>query len=215
MPRIRRLQRLRHGLWLGVILFNGTHLGRAVMKWKEPRDADDGSQDVAPTDPESNASATTETDPFVELETKVIELEDKLLRARADYDNLQKRQVREAELERERAKARIIEPFLQVFEFAQMAATEAEKQPGALAEGVKMLVREFERHLHDLGVRAFGGVGDSFDPSLHEATGEADGDVEPGQVSSVLRPGYRLGERVLRYAKVTTQPDASGSTDAE
>lgn len=150
-----------------------------------------------------------EIDPFAELGTKVQEMEDKLLRARADYDNLQKRHMRDAELERERAKARIIEPFLQVFEFAQMAALQAEKSPGALAEGVKMLVREFERHIQEQGVTPFGALGDSFDANLHEASGELDGGVGVGLISSVVRQGYRLGERVLRYAKVTVQPEAS------
>lgn len=172
----------------------------------------------APTDaaPESQADApeiieddAPEPNPIAELESKVQELEDKLLRARADYDNLQKRHARDAELERERQKARVLEPFLQVFEFAQMAAKEAEKQPGSLAEGVKMLVREFERHLDEQGLKPFGTVGDAFDANLHEATGELNADgVEPGAVSSVLRQGYRLGERVLRYAKVTVQPNS-------
>lgn len=176
---------------------------------KEPvtDDADAAPQPVVDDEAQvMDAPDEDDEDPFAELAGKVQELEDKLLRARADYDNLQKRHARDAELERERQKARIIEPFLQVFEFAQMAAKEAEKHPGALAEGVKMLVREFERHLDEQGVKPFGAAGDRFDPNLHEAVGEADGGVEPGQVSTVLRSGYRLGDRVLRYAKVTTQP---------
>lgn len=179
----------------------------------DAKDAPDGAG--SPQDDEAKASVdapdvheggTADEDPFAALEAKILEMEDKLLRARADYDNLQKRHAREAELEKERQKARLIEPFLQVFEFAQMAAREAEKHPGSLAEGVKMLVREFERHITEQGVAPFGAVGDVFDANLHEAVGEADGDVDPGRVSSVLRPGYRLGDRVLRYAKVTTQP---------
>lgn len=150
----------------------------------------------------------TDADPVMGLEAKVSELEGKLLRARADYDNLQKRHLREGEMERERAKARVLEPFLQVFEFAQMAAMEAEKSGGALGEGVKMLVREFERALTEQGIESFGQAGDRFDAGLHEATGESDvPGIAPGHVSGVMRPGYKLGERVLRYAKVTVQPE--------
>lgn len=159
--------------------------------------------------PESDVDAAPEApvDSMEALQAQVADLEDKLLRARADYDNLQKRHLREADAERARAKARVIEPFLQVFEFAQMAATEADKHPGALAEGVKMLVREFDRHIHEQGVVSFGAVGEPFDAGLHEATGEAAVDgVDAGAVSTVVRPGYKLGERVLRYAKVTVQP---------
>lgn len=168
---------------------------------EEPVSQEDAA-DVAPEPPTEEPLT-----PLEAAEAKVAELEDKLLRARADYDNLQKRHAREQELDRERAKARILEPFLQVFEFAQMAAAEAEKSPGALAEGVKMLTREFDRHLREQGIQPFGAVGDTFDPNLHEATGETAVDgVAAGSVSTILRPGYRLGERVLRYAKVTTQP---------
>lgn len=146
-------------------------------------------------------------DPLTAAEERIAALEDKVLRARADYDNLQKRHLREADAERARAKARVLDPMLQVFEFAQMAAVEAEKSPGALAEGVKMLVREFERHLEEQGIARFGTVGETFDANLHEATGEFEADgVAPGCISTVVRPGYKLGERVLRYAKVTTQP---------
>ncbi len=184
------------------------------MAKKAKSDSEPVAEPVSEETPEGQDSNPEELDenPFAELESKVHELEDKLLRARADYDNLQKRHARDAELERERQKARILEPFLQVFEFAQMAAKEAEKQPGSLSEGVKMLVREFERHLDEQGLRPFGAVGDAFDPNLHEATGELETDgVDPGAVSTVIRQGYRLGERVLRYAKVTVQPEATDS----
>lgn len=141
------------------------------------------------------------------LAEELAEVKDKLLRSVADYDNLRKRHARDAELERERIRARILEPFLQVFEYARLAAAEAEKTPGALAEGVKMLTREFERTLHGEGLVPFGEVGDRFDANLHEAVAEepADG-VAAGAISRVLRPGYRLGERVLRYAKVAVAP---------
>ncbi len=149
-----------------------------------------------------------------DLAAQVAELEDKLLRARADYDNLQKRHLRDQDAEKARAKARVIEPFLQVFEFAQMARTEAEKTPGALAEGVKMLVREFDRAITDQGIMAFGEPGEPFDANLHEATGEADVEgIQPGHISGVMRPGYKLGDRVLRYAKVTIQPAPAAADD--
>lgn len=134
------------------------------------------------------------------VEDEIASLTDKLARARADYVNLEKRIARDAALERERVRARVLEGFLQVFEFGKMAQVEAEKSPGPLADGVSMLVREFERLLSTEGVDMFGAVGEKFDGSMHEAISAEEGDA--GTIVRVVAPGYRLGERILRYAKV-------------
>ncbi len=140
-------------------------------------------------------------------------MKEKLLRARADYDNLVKRQQRDAALERERVKARVLENFLQVYEYGRMAAAEAEKQPGPLAEGIKMVVREFDRMLDLEGVRPTGVVGEPFDPRLHEAIDTVTSQETPhDHIERVAAPGYLLGERVLRYAKVVV---ARTDSDAE
>ncbi len=152
--------------------------------------------------------AAPETDPTAALQAENADLKDRLARARADYINLQKRVERDAAAERDRVKARVLEGFLQVYEYGQMAAFEAERNPGPLAEGVKMIVREFDRLLEDTGVRPIGKVGDDFDQDVHEAFAtEAVEGVQPGKVSRVIATGYKLGERVLRYAKVAVAPE--------
>lgn len=169
---------------------------------EEPREALEEEGASGPSRPEVEA-----------LQTEVASLNDRLARARADYANLQARTEREAALERLRVKARFLEGFLQVYEYGRMAVAEAERSPGPLAEGVKMVVREFERLLEAEGVRAVGAPGDAFDASLHEAVDEEPADdVAPGGVVRVVQPGYRLEDRVLRYAKVIV---ASSAADSE
>ncbi|MGB1586559.1 MAG: nucleotide exchange factor GrpE [Thermoplasmatota archaeon] len=183
-----------------------------------PNDAADSTPDEGVETPVETVDAAEERTPDAApeltaeeaLQAEVAELKDRLLRARADYDNLVKRHARDAALERERVKARVVEGFLQVYEFGQMAVIEAEKEPGPLAEGVKMIVREFDRLLESEGVQTIGKVGEPFDKSQHEAVEEAAADgVEPGHISRVVRNGYRLGDRVLRYAKVAVAPEAA------
>lgn len=169
---------------------------------------------VSPEDPDTDApqgdAPEAETTDAPDLEAEVAALRDKLLRARADYDNLVKRTERDAALERERVKARVLEHFLQVYEYGRMAAQEAEREPGPLAQGVQMVVREFERLLESEGVRTVGTVGEAFDRTHHEAVAEeAVEGVAPGHVSRVVTQGYLLGERVLRYARVAVAPDDS------
>lgn len=151
-------------------------------------------------------------DALARLQAELAEWKDKALRARADYDNLARRTAREAQLERERNKARVLEEFLPLAELAQMAAHQAQAHPGPLSEGVVMLAREFDRLLEREGVTRTGAVGEATDPARHEvlATEAADG-VPPGCVARVIQPGYLLGGRVLRYAKVAVAPPAGGS----
>ncbi len=173
-------------------------------------------QDEGPNAPSGDAPQEDGPDRVTQLETELADMRDRLARARADYSNLQKRIERDAALERERVKARVLEGFLQVYEYGQMAAFEAERNPGPLADGVKMVVREFDRLLQNEGVQPIGTPGESYDRTAHEACAtEAAEGVEPGHVSRVISQGYRLGDRVLRYAKVAVAPaDGDQTTDA-
>jgi molecular chaperone GrpE len=157
---------------------------------------------------DSNANAEESlADSDAAMAAEIVALKARLARARADYDNLQKRQQRDAALERDRVKGRVLEDFLQVYEYGKMAEFEAERNPGPLAQGIKMVIREFDRLLENNGVLPIGTLGEPFDGSHHDAvdTLAADG-VEPGHVSKVVQTGYRLGDRVLRAAKVAVAP---------
>lgn len=137
---------------------------------------------------------------------------DRMARARADYDNLQKRVARDAAQERERAKARVVEGLLPLHELCQMAAHQAQAHPlpeaaQGVVEGLVLLAREFHRFLEREGLVPIGEVGEAFDGTMHEAVAEeAADDVAPGHVSRVIQPGYKLGDKVLRFAKVAVAP---------
>lgn len=192
------------------MLGDGASVSFSNRAWLAGAMTQDDATPEAGDEPIEATEAPPEPTPEEALQAEVADLKDRLLRARADYDNLVKRQARDAALERERVKARVLEGFLQVYEFGQMAAVEAEKEPGPLAEGVKMIVREFDRLLEGEGVQTLGKVGEPFDKSQHEAVEEAAADgVEPGHISRVVRNGYRLGDRVLRYAKVAVAPNTA------
>jgi len=163
----------------------------------------------ADADAPSSAGPTTPEAATAALRAQAEEWREKALRARADYDNLQRRTAREAQVERERQKARVLEGFLPLAELAHMAARQAEAHPGPLSEGIVMLAREFDRLLEREGVTRIGQLGETADPQRHEVLAtEAAKDVAPGKVSRVIQPGYLLGDKVLRYAKVAVAPPA-------
>jgi molecular chaperone GrpE len=149
-----------------------------------------------------------------QLRGEVQQMKDRWVRARADYDNLQKRVARDAAAERDRNRARILEGVLPLREMCRLAERQAEPlqedHPG-LSEGLSMLVREFDRFLEAEGLVPVGAVGDAFDGSMHEAVAsEPTTDVPAGHVARVIQPGYRLGEKVLRFAKVSVAQDPGG-----
>lgn len=165
------------------------------------------SADPAPSPPESPSDAVA-VDAAMAAELAL--WKDKALRARADYDNLSRRVARDAALERDRAKARVLEHFIPLNELAQMAAHQAEAHPGPVTEGVVLLAREFARMLEREGLTPVGTVGEAFNATHHEAVAtEAVDGVAAGCVSRVIQPGYRLGDKVLRYAKVAVAPAQS------
>ena len=163
---------------------------------------DEDAADAADAPAPSDAAAVDQA-----MAAELLAWKDKALRARADYDNLQKRVARDAALERERAKARVLEHFIPLNELAQMAGHQAQEHPGPLSEGVTLLAREFARMLEREGLTAIGTVGEPFNAAHHEAVAtEAAEGVAPGAVARVIQAGYRLGDKVLRHAKVTVAP---------
>jgi molecular chaperone GrpE len=129
--------------------------------------------------------------------------DDSYLRLAADFDNYRKRVAREsAELSR-RANERLLNELLPVLDDLERALeAAAQHEEAKLEEGVRLVHRSLlglvERH----GLQEIE-TGGSFDPHIHEALLAQPGEgAEAGTVLQVLQKGYRLGDRVLRPARV-------------
>lgn len=147
------------------------------------------------------------------LREEVEALQDKLLRQAAEYQNYRRRSEGDrAEAVRQGRQA-VLLPVLDVFDDlrrsldAARRATEQDASAApadALAEGVELVYKKFEDALAKLGVAAIEAVGKPFDEDEHEAMMQqpAPDDAESGTVLAEIQPGYRLGDRVLRHARV-------------
>jgi molecular chaperone GrpE len=183
----------------------------------------DGAQDTPPADwPTGDGDPSLGTRPGANplpptdlRDAQLADLRERLARARADYDNLHKRVQRDAHLERERARARVLEGLLPVLELARMAAHQAELHASPISEGVVLMAREFLRALEREGLSPIDAAGVPFDRQAHEAVGEeVMAGVPPGHVTRIIQPGYRLGDKVLRFAKVAVAPAGAGVPEA-
>lgn len=130
-------------------------------------------------------------------------LED-LQRLKAEFENYRKRMVREQTGMVERASASIVErllPILDNFELALMAADRT-KDYESMVRGVEMVYGELLEVLKREGLERIESLHKPFDPELHEAVMHADGEGDEIVVLDEMRPGYKLGGRVIRPAMV-------------
>lgn len=125
-------------------------------------------------------------------------LED-LQRLQAEYVNYRRRVDRDRAVAGELAVLGVVEALLPVLDEIELA-----RQHGELADGpFASIAEKLETSLGRFGWERFGAAGEPFDPTVHEALMHAESaDVEEPTVTQVLQPGHRVGERVVRAARV-------------
>lgn len=142
-----------------------------------------------------------------------------LQRVSAEYTNYRRRAEREKAAVGDATKATVVAQFLDVVDDLDRARAHGDLEAGPL----KAVSDKLTGILTGLGLVGFGDEGDAFDPELHEAV-HMEGDGSHPVLGTVLRKGYRVGERVLRHAMVTVtdgdpantpEGTPSGETDAE
>jgi len=139
-----------------------------------------------------------------ELKTAQEELQafkEKYLRLLADFDNYRKRTAAELEAARREGRLEVLRALLPVLDDLERALAHAEAEPEAILEGVRKTKDAFLRILAGLGVEEVPGEGEPFHPAYHEAIGVVEGE-EDGRVAEVYQKGYRVGEFLVRPARV-------------
>jgi molecular chaperone GrpE len=130
---------------------------------------------------------------------------DKMLRARADLENVRRRQLAELDRARESGIDAAVMPVLDVYDDLGRALRAAEASDASnIVPGVRGVRDSLERSLASIGIERVGAVGDAFDPSLHEAMAvvPAGEGGTPGAIAEVFETGFRRGERLVRPARV-------------
>ncbi len=125
-------------------------------------------------------------------------------RTQADFENYRKRVARESAGAQARGVATLAKELLPALDNLDRAL-EAAAQDDPLLEGVRFVRSELSAALARVGIESFSPVGETFDPALHEAmasTEQPPGGAESGTVVEVYQPGYRLGQSVIRPARV-------------
>ena len=142
-----------------------------------------------------------------ELEAKISELTEALMRERADATNLRRRHEVETAVLRNRVKAVVIGELLPVVDNFERALKHVPEdlQDNDYIKGVQAVVKQFETTLSGMGVEKIKTTGEHFDPNLHEAVSMDDGEGNDEIVSEELQSGYKIGDDVIRHAMVRVQ----------
>ncbi len=142
---------------------------------------------------------------LAKAEAEAAEWRDKYLRLQAEFDNYRKRTLKEKMSLVESGGENVIKALLPVVDDVDRALAAMEKSDDveALRGGVRLIAQKFNEVMRQQGVNEIEAVGKEFDVDLHEAVARfpIEGKAS-GEIIDVVQKGYKLGEKVIRYAKV-------------
>ena len=162
-------------------------------------------EDVEPRQRAESAEADSAQpdDPLAQLTVERDEYLDLLQRTKADFENYRKRAVRDQERLIAHAHERLVRELLPILDDLERALEAAERhEEAALVDGVKLVQKSLRKALEKEGLAEIDADG-PFDPHVHEAMLTQPGNgAESGSVLEVVQRGYRLGDKVVRPARV-------------
>ena len=146
---------------------------------------------------------TVEETPVVnEWEEKYNAERDAHLRVAAEFDNFRKRTIKEKEQSYGNGKADAVEKLLPVYDNLERALNQPTEDE-AFKKGVEMTMTQLVGIFSGLGVEIFGNVGEEFDPNFHNAVMHTeDESLGENVISQVFQKGFKLGEKIIRFAMV-------------
>ncbi len=124
------------------------------------------------------------------------------LRLQADMDNFRKRQQRRADDAIEGERARLLQLVLPIADNLARALNHDDPREEPLRQGVELIHRELMRILEAEGVTRLQTVGEPFDPTFHEAIATVPTDIDSDTIIEEIESGYKLGDKLLRPARV-------------
>ena len=170
---------------------------------KAAKESDEGADE--------NAGPETLT----EAQEAIAELNERIVRLTADFDNFRKRAQREKDEARQFANQGLLEKLLPVLDNFEMALTAVKDADPSVRDGVQMILDQLLGVLKESGVEPVDAMGQPFDPNLHEALSQEETtEVEEGTVVQQVQRGYKLNDRLVRPARVVVAKAPGAAEEA-
>jgi molecular chaperone GrpE len=168
-----------------------------------PGAADSGSAAAADA---SDVVVTPEAveDPLVVVQRERDDLQDRLLRLAAEFDNFRKRTAREWQEHRKRAASDVLREMIELVDNFERALEAPAEDADGIRKGIELIHQQLLSSLQKFGIESVAAEGMEFDPQQHEALMLVETDaVESQHVVQVIQKGYALNGEILRPARVT------------
>ncbi len=175
-------------------------------------DSEDEITQLTPEEILNQGQLDEDSKQLQELEEKLKAEQDKFLRTYADFENYRKRVAKEKEELSLITSEKLLRELLEVKDHLELALSHSKDSPDvkSLKEGVVLTLRHLSKFLEKFGVKEIDTLGQSFNPSYHEAVQEESSvECKPGAVVQVYQKGYMFHERLLRPARVSVAKDKS------
>ena len=160
------------------------------------------ADDVVKSQEETSTEAPPQVD---ERDSKIEELQNKLLRLQADFDNLRRRNNEEQTQLAGFVTAGVVGKFLKVLDNFERAEESIAKSPDSetIRLGLEKIHKQFEQALKELNVVEIPSQGEKFNPEFHEAIMRAENvELPEDTIDLVLEKGYKINNRIIRHSKV-------------
>lgn len=155
---------------------------------------------------EAEKKQPTDTEKLAQAEKDIAELKDRLLRQMAEFDNYRKRTIKEKSELILSGGQRVLESLLPVLDDLERAQASMSKATDVdtLRQGVELIIDKLTKTLSTHGLKKIETEGAPFDTDYHEAVAitPAQDEAQKNHVIDCVQPGYTLGEKVIRHAKV-------------
>lgn len=174
------------------VLKEETQAEEATEAEAEEPQAEEGAEPSAGGEPQQDTA-----------EDKIADLEDKLKRNMAEFDNFRKRTETEKAARFELGQRSVVEKILPIIDNFERGLATIEGDKDAFAEGMDKTYKQMMSLLEELGVKPIDAVGQPFDPNFHNAVMHVEDDSQPeNTVVEELQKGYKMGDAVIRYSMV-------------
>lgn len=171
-------------------------------KEKEEETKDEEEKTPEENEPEVKEAEEEKLSEEEKLRAELDEQKDKYLRVVAEYDNFRKRTAKERLELISTSKADAITQILPVVDNFERALS-AQTQDETYKTGIEMIFKQLNEVLKGLGIEEINPIGEKFDPSVANAVNQIeDENLGDNEVAQVFQKGYRIGDKVLRYAMV-------------
>jgi molecular chaperone GrpE len=151
-----------------------------------------------------NEPVTDETE-IEALKEEIAQLNDKVLRQAAEFDNFKRRNAKERVELIQTAGRDVITDLLEVLDDYERAEKQLESSDDVsqIKEGIKLVFNKLKNTLFSKGLKSMDAMNKEFNPDMHEAITEIDGGEEmKGKVVAEVQKGYYLNDKIIRFAKV-------------